>query len=391
LATLFIILVIFLLYLIIERIVLDHYNKSIPLIITVTGTRGKSSVVRMLASVLRENGKVVLAKTTGSAAKYIMPDASEVDVPRNRLISIIEQKNLIKKAAKIGAECVVAEIMSIHPENHFIESQQILKPNIVVITNTRKDHTETMGETTEKIASILSLDITNNSTCFIPQNENRSIFTAAVRNMKGSLVQVTNGISSAIQNKSQQMLNREFVENLDLVYAVAKHLKIENRVISDGILKTRHDIGKFKIWKYKLEKKNKIYYLVNAFSANDPESTFQVVAKLQELLPAASRKLIGLLTLRTDRGDRTLQWIEVLKNGKFDVFRKIFVTGTHSNIVKRKVNRVSSLKPTQPFKIMETILAESENQTMIFGFGNMAGIGRQLVDYWNEIGEEYGV
>jgi gamma-polyglutamate synthase len=345
----------------------------------------------MLASVLREDGKVVLAKTTGSAAKYILPDASEVDVPRNRLISIIEQKNLIKKAAKIDAECVVAEIMSIFPENHFIESQQILKPNIVVITNARKDHTETMGETTEKIASVLSLDITHNSTCFIPQNENRSIFTNAVRSMKGNLFQVTNGISSAIQNKSQQMLNKEFVENLDLVYTVAKHLKIENRVISDGIFKTRHDLGKFKIWKYKLEKKNKIYYLVNAFSANDPESTFQVIAKLQELLPAASDKLIGLLTLRTDRGDRTLQWIEVLKNSKFDVFRKIFVTGRHSNIVKRKVNRVSALKPTQPQKIMDSILAESENQTVIFGFGNMAGIGRQLVDYWNEIGEEYGV
>jgi len=345
----------------------------------------------MLASVLREDGKKVLAKTTGSEAKYILPDASEVDVPRNRLISIIEQKDLIKKAAKIGAECVVAEIMSIHPENHFVESQRILKPDMVVITNVRKDHIDEMGETIEKIASVFSLDIPEKSDCFIPGNENLPIFSTTVKNGGGNLFQVSRGISNSLQKKSPQLKVHEFIENLDIVYAVGKHLKINDEKISNGIFKTMHDVGKYKIWKYKLEKEKKIYYLVNAFSANDPDSTLQVIIKLKELLPAASGRLIGLLTLRADRGDRTLQWIDVLKNGKFSIFNKIFVIGTHRKIVKRKVNRVSSLNDSRPQKLLETIIAESENQTVIFGFGNMAGMGRQLVNYWNEIGEEYGV
>ena len=53
-------------YLVLERIRLDRYRSAIPLTIAVTGTRGKTSVTRMLASVLRESGRRVLAKTTGS-------------------------------------------------------------------------------------------------------------------------------------------------------------------------------------------------------------------------------------------------------------------------------------------------------------------------------------
>jgi len=119
----------FLLYLIYESILLKRYRNLIPLRIAVTGTRGKSSVVRLLVSVFRESGINVLGKTTGSEALYILPNGNEIDVPRLRTVSIIEQKKLLKKAAKIKANCIVAEIMSIHPENHFIESQQILQPN----------------------------------------------------------------------------------------------------------------------------------------------------------------------------------------------------------------------------------------------------------------------
>jgi hypothetical protein len=28
---------------------------------------------------------------------------------------------------------------------------------------------------------------------------------------------------------------------------------------------------------------------------------------------------------------------------------------------------------------------------LIFGFGNIVGIGLSLVEYWNNVGEEYGI
>jgi hypothetical protein len=65
--------------LIVERLRLDRSRENIPLVIAVTGTRGKSTVTRMLASVLRCNGQHVLAKTwlTACARAGIFPQAVE--------------------------------------------------------------------------------------------------------------------------------------------------------------------------------------------------------------------------------------------------------------------------------------------------------------------------
>lgn len=380
---------IFLLYLLYERISLNRQRNAIPLRISVTGTRGKSSVVRMSASILREDGRKVIAKTTGSQARLVMPDAQEVEVTRRGVTSIIEQKRLIKKAAKIKADCLVAEIMSIHPENHYVESQQMLLPHIVVITNVREDHTEAMGKTKEEIAAVLALDIPAKARVFVPEKENRAIFETAVKETAGELITVQKGISSLLFQHAPELQRKEFSDNLDLVYALGKHLRLDQQVILNGIRQARHDIGEFKIWKYHLPEPPKTYYLVNGFAANDPESTWQVIAKVKEILPSASDKLIGLLSLRSDRGDRTKQWLESLRRGASEVFSKIYVTGAHAQIVKRKLKTASILKNKLPETMMKTMLANLEDQSVIFGFGNIKGAGELLVDYWNKIGAAY--
>jgi hypothetical protein len=89
------------------------------------------------------------------------------------------------------------------------------------------------------------------------------------------------------------------------------------------------------------------------------------------------------------------------------------VTGVHAQIVKRKLKTMvglnlsvekrspvcqtvySSLKPVDilknkpPEAMTKTMFAEIEDQSVIFGFGNMKGAGELLVAYWNKIGEAY--
>ena len=166
---------VFVLYLIYERVVLNQLRSSIPLVITVTGTRGKSTVVRMLASVFHESGKVVLAKSTGSQAQYVLPDGTVERVARRGVVSILEQKKVLKKAVMLKADCLVVEIMSIRPENHVVESQRILKPNVVVLTNVRRDHTEAMGEREEDIARVLQLDFPVGAEVYVPQEHKRHL------------------------------------------------------------------------------------------------------------------------------------------------------------------------------------------------------------------------
>jgi len=345
----------------------------------------------LLASVLQEDGKNALAKTTGSQAQLLLPEGKEVDIPRRGIPSIIEQKKLIKKAAKVNADCIIAEIMSLHPENHYVESQQMLKPNIVIVTNVRQDHIEAMGITEDEVASVLCLDIPEKATVFIPEKENRETFKSAVKKTKGELLEIQEGISSPLQQLAPKIRRLEFSEDIDIVYAVGKHLNINQKTIAEGIRKAKHDIGELKIWKYRPNKTKKTIYLANGFAANDPQSTLIAISKLKETLPFTSDELIGLLSLRSDRGDRTIQWIQAFKAGQFDCFRKLYVIGAHTNIVKRKLKWVNILKYKLPEKITETIIDDVENRSVIFGMGNIGGIGRHLVEYWNKIGSEYEV
>jgi gamma-polyglutamate synthase len=135
-----------------ERIRLDRRRAAIPLRIAVTGTRGKSTVTRMLASVLRADGRSVVAKTTGSEPVFIMPDGVERAVVRRGPPSIIEQKHVLHLAASLRADAVVIEVMSIHPDNHRVECRQLLQPHVVIATNFRVDHTASLGVTRGSVA-----------------------------------------------------------------------------------------------------------------------------------------------------------------------------------------------------------------------------------------------
>ncbi len=410
----------FLLYLAWESHSLRRQRGTIALRLSVTGTRGKSSVARLLAAILRADGRRVVAKTTGSQARYILPDGSELEVPRRGPPSIIEQKRLIKRAARCQADCLVAEVMSIHPENHWVESRQILKPHVVVITNVRPDHLEAMGESKEEIATVFSLDIPAQACVFVPEKENYAPFTAAVKRAGGELIVVPAGLAARLLPAAAKQQSAEFSDNLDLAVAVAQHLGIAESIIWQGIAQARYDLGKFGIWRYRSPKTEKTHYFVNGFAANDPESTRLVLAKARAMLPTATTSIIGLLSLRADRGDRTQQWLHALLAGAFAEFDKLYVTGVHAALVARRLQaaaacpapaeqrstalpatpdnsalpsskKVGILKGKTPAAMMQSLLTECEDQSVIFGFGNLKGAGELLVHHWKAIGEAYGL
>jgi poly-gamma-glutamate synthase PgsB/CapB len=151
-------------YLAVERILLERRLRRIPLRILVAGTRGKSSVVRLVATAMREAGYRTLAKTTGSRPMLIYPDGEETTIRRRGQPTISEGKKLIKIGADLGAQALVAETMSIHPESSFVESKQIIQPQVVALTNVRVDHISQMGGTRERVAQCLATAISDKTT-----------------------------------------------------------------------------------------------------------------------------------------------------------------------------------------------------------------------------------
>ena len=146
-------------YLVVEKIFHDRRVKRIPIRIHVNGTRGKSSVVRLIAEVLRRAGITTLAKVTGTEPTLVYPDGHEERIKRRGPSRIQEQVWLIKRAARLSVEAIVVECMAIEPRLQFASEVNMLKSTIGVITNVRPDHFEVMGETLDDIADSLSESI----------------------------------------------------------------------------------------------------------------------------------------------------------------------------------------------------------------------------------------
>ena len=121
---------------------LRHYNIRVH----VNGIRGKSTVTRLIAGVLREAGYKTLAKTTGSAAVTINLDGADVPLPRTGAVNVKEQQDVIAAWEPIGAEAMVVECMALQPKYQAWAEQMVIQAHIGVITNVREDHQDVMGE-----------------------------------------------------------------------------------------------------------------------------------------------------------------------------------------------------------------------------------------------------
>ena len=136
----------------------------------VNGIRGKSSVTRLLAGVLREGGYSTLAKTTGSAARVIGTRGEEAPIKRRGAPTINEQVDIVREHVTPGVEALVIECMAVRPLYQEYSQEFIVRSDVTVITNVREDHQEEMGETLEEIADSMSVTIPRSGVLITAEN-----------------------------------------------------------------------------------------------------------------------------------------------------------------------------------------------------------------------------
>ncbi len=376
-----------------ERVRLDRSRGAVSLVIAVTGTRGKSTVTSMLAAALRAGGRRVISKTTGSESLMTLPDGSVREVKRRGHPSILEQKQVIQLAARLRVDVAVVEVMSIHRENHFVESHKIIRPDIVLVTNFRVDHTAAAGSTREDVASVIGLDVPRGARVFVPRQESLPEFQAVVAEAGGELVEVPPQGSGGAQDALGPG-QLEFADNRDLVYAAGTALHLDDAAIREGFLHARADVGSLRAWRYRPIGSHGECVLVNAFAANDPESTLLIHDRIMRSGLAGEGGCVGVLNLRGDRGDRTVQWAEVLGMGELARFSHLYLCGIHAAALERRLSsnrggtRLDVLRTKRAAEITQALSSEiAGTGGVVFGFGNIAGVARELIAHWSEVAE----
>ena len=357
---------------------------TIPLRIHVNGTRGKSSVTRLVAAGLREGGLRTFAKTTGTAPRVIDSEGKDRIIHRLRLPSIGEQVRLLSYFSSQKPDAVVIECMAVQPQYQWIAEHQMVKSHIGVITNVRPDHLDEMGPTEEDVARSLCNTVPVNSVLITGEDQKPEIIKE-VAEQNDSLFIKSND-STIKKSELDQFSYMEHPSNIAVALDVCQQAGVNRVTALRGMHKVQPDVGALISWDLELDTK-KINF-VNGMAANDPVSTLQIWKFIMDRYVTNEETSCVFFNSREDRPSRTRQMIELtFQEIKPDYF---FIRG---NKVKNTIDTFSNNSPKttiaiigleEPFEDVVSNFKKLPNNTLIYAIGNQVGAGQEILEKISE-------
>ena len=364
----------------------DSNLEAIETRILVNGIRGKSSITRLCAGALRGGNVRVVAKTTGSAARYIWPDGSEEPIYRKfNIANVAEQIGIVRRAAAEAPDALVMECMAVQPALQEINQEKLLKSTIGVISNVREDHLEEMGPTLEDVARALSRGMPVGGVCVTAEDDLFDVLKHEADRRRCRLVYADPG--SVLDEEMENFEYFTFKENVAIALAVAQELGIDRGEALEGMWAAAPDPGGLTVESYHLE--GKIVRLANIFAANDPNSTMM---NFQRLLDAQAIRppIFTLINCRPDRIERNRQMGEIVPQL---LTEKLFLIGhpTRSAIAslpggfEGEVVDLGGLDRDGE-EIFRGIMAKVDEEASLVAIGNIHGQGEMLLEHLEHLG-----
>ncbi len=385
-------LIVLCLYLLIENIFHNKTIKNIPIRIHVNGTRGKSSVARLIAAGVQAGGYRTVAKTTGTLARYIDVDGSETPVFRIGFSNIAEQVRIMFKARRAKADAIIIECMALQPLLQSLCELKLIKATHGVLTNARPDHLDVMGPTERDVAKALGGTVPVNSKYFTAEDKHLDFFEYACKDRGSELIPATAEDAALISDEEiNKFVYSEFKINVALALKVTDDLGIPREVALKGMWEATPDPGA--MIEYAFNVKDAQMSFANAFAANDPVSTKILWDKLCEKYKDCAKKVL-VVNCRADREDRSKQIAEAILGWQTPDLVVLIGTGTDVFVSFYKkyakslnVEAAQSIicEGMEPLEILEkTYSAQPASSYMLVGVGNIKDIGMSLVDFCDQ-------
>jgi gamma-polyglutamate synthase len=298
-----------------ERIARDRAWRAVPIRVHVNGTRGKSTVTRLVWSALRAAGVPTLGKTTGTAARLLLPDGTEQPVVRRAPASIREQMALLRRARRLGARAVVVECMAIDPELQWVSERSMLGASVGVITNVRHDHEEAMGPDLESIASSMANTIPHRGALICGHERYAALFERRAAAL-GTRVHTVPSDEARGQARSDWLR-----EDRAIALAVTRELGIDDGIARRGFDEAPADPGSASSGT--IETQDGRVSWLDATAANDPESLAGLMGAWDGAGP--HERLTLVYNHRADRSPRLATFLR--RADVMTAARTVIVTG----------------------------------------------------------------
>jgi poly-gamma-glutamate synthase PgsB/CapB len=367
----------------VEYAVLQRHLRWIGIRIHVNGTRGKSTVTRLIAAGLRAGGYRVIAKTTGTLPRLILEDGSEVAIQRRGRATIREHMRAVSLAARRNVDAVVLECMAVHPELQWVAEHRMVRSTIGVITNVRTDHMEVFGSGTDAAAKALCHTVPRRGVLVTTESSYSEIFEERARRQGTRVIRVSTGPDvDAVVPPDPHV----FAENYAISLAVCGELGVDRDAALRGMLSMTEDVGALRVYASALNGSPVTF--VNAFSVNDTDSLAIVWRKLVTN-PLVKRPMLVIFNGREDRPLRS----EAFGRAVAQHIRpeRLLLVGGAWRFVRREAirsgypaERITRLSDRSQEALQSSLERVVQPGSTVVGLGNYAGWGMKIAALFSE-------
>jgi poly-gamma-glutamate synthase PgsB/CapB len=369
-----------------ETLIHRRVLRRLPVRVHVNGTRGKTSVVRLIAAGLRAGGKRVCSKTTGSFAAVTGPDGEDYPLHRPNQPNIIEQMRVMRRLVGFRPDVVVMECMALQPHFQALTERQMVRSTHGVITNARADHLDVMGPGAADVALALAGTVPFEARLFTAEREHLDTFRMAADD-RGSELHATTAddVATVTQEEMAAFRYAEHAENVALALDVCGALGVDRQLALAGMQQLAPEVGATRVQSVDFFGRDIVF--VNAFAANDPDSTELIWEQVIEHY-GDDRFKLAVVNCRFDRPQRSQQLAEVA--GRWTPADHYVLMGSGTLLFARAAvkaglapSRMTVAEGLDQHELFETVLEHTEGPALIMGMCNVHGGGAELARQFN--------
>ena len=345
-----------------------------PYRVTVSGVRGKSTVVRWLNQALVSRGFETYAKVTGNHPLSYR-NLNQYKIPRSGSTRLYENERELRKYSPVDA--IIAENQGIREHTTRL-ANELFKPQVVLIINIRRDHQSTLGTDLTDIARVFTRTVPAGA-CVISGDRNEAInqylreefektnneFLVATPRPEYPHKDVFGARSAFIVDETLRALDLDPLPP-------AKIESYINRLHAEWGWQRLEDGG----------------IIANGAMMNDIESTELLRQFLVERYgdtDSSTDTITPFIYTRRDRAGRTTSFVHYLNwLTKHELIGQIHVAGSHARLLERRVDCefVHHPESADPEDVLNVCLAD---EYPIYVMGNT--VSEFMRDFISEINQ----